>query len=80
MIRAAVLLLAVAGCDPAIHPAHLSARPQPPFAACLQKPKKLPAIATGAQVRARHDQIDRLYDDCATRALRNAQAFRFYVR
>jgi len=69
-----VLMLAVAGCAPAVDPP--APRPAPPFAGCLKKPPALPPIVTGEQVRARHDALEKLYDDCAARARRNAEAFR----
>lgn len=76
MIRAIAILLLVASCGPVgSRPVSIaSTRPEPPFKGCLQKPPPLPPIATGAQVKARHDQLDRLYDDCAERLRRNLES------
>lgn len=74
-----LLLLALAGCASGDHAAP-SQKPAPPYAACLAKPADLPPIATPGQVRERHDALDKLYDDCAVRTLRNAQSHRFYIR
>ncbi len=74
MIRAAfILLLAVCACTAATQPPAQKAKP--PFAGCLSKPAPLPKIAPGEVLRARHDQLDALYDDCAARARSNAEAF-----
>lgn len=69
----AALLLLLAGCatpDPLPPPPKTAA----PFAGCLAAPPPLPPIATVKQLKARHDALDRLYPDCATRARRNAEA------
>lgn len=70
---AIILLLAMSGCAPAVRHAP---KPVPPYAACLPRPAPLPAIATVEQVRARHDALDRLYGDCASRLRQNLDAMK----
>lgn len=69
MIRAAAILLLLTACAAPAPPKHAA-----PFAGCLAAPPKLPKIATVAQVRARHDALDRLYLDCAERLRANNAA------
>lgn len=68
----AVLLIALAACAPLEH--EPPPKPAPPFVGCKTPPPPLPPIATVAQVRARHDRLDKLYLDCSERARRNAAA------
>jgi hypothetical protein len=67
-----VLLLALASCAVAQDPPR-PWREWPPFRGCLVKPPLLPAVAEIAEVRARHDKLDKLYDDCAERLRRVVQ-------
>ncbi len=69
-VLAVLLLVALSGCAAPSSPP----RPEPPYRACLAAPPKLPAIATVEQVRARHDQLDKLYLDCAERLRRTVEA------
>lgn len=70
----AALLILLAGCASVDRPP--PPKPHPPYAACLPKPAPLPPIATVEQVRARHDQLDTLYLDCAARLRKNLEAAR----
>lgn len=70
-----VLALALTGCGHDPQPPSPAPTSTPPYSACLPRPAPLPPIATVEQVRERHDRLDTLYLDCASRLKQTLNAW-----